>query len=88
MHSVLSLAALASVATAALHQIPQAPAVASSSADGTTGVGYFQQLIDHDHPELGTFSQRYFWSDAFWKGPGSPVGLYNPFGKSQDRQLI
>ncbi|OCK74614.1 serine carboxypeptidase [Lepidopterella palustris CBS 459.81] len=38
----------------------------------------FQQLIDHDHPELGTFSQFYYWSDEHWKGPGSPVILFTP----------
>ena len=38
----------------------------------------FEQLIDHDHPELGTFSQRYFYSDEFWAGPGSPIVLTTP----------
>ena len=33
----------------------------------------FQQLIDHDNPSLGTFSQFYYYSTEFWKGPGSPV---------------
>ncbi|EAW11756.1 putative serine peptidase [Aspergillus clavatus NRRL 1] len=38
----------------------------------------FDQLIDHDNPELGTFQQRFWWSSEFWKGPGSPVVLFTP----------
>jgi hypothetical protein len=34
----------------------------------------FQQYIDHDHPELGTFSQRYWYNSQYWSGPGAPVG--------------
>ena len=37
------------------------------------GNGTFEQLLDHDNPDLGTFSQRFWWSDEFWAGPGSPV---------------
>ena len=33
----------------------------------------FEQLIDHDNPSLGTFSQFYYYSTDFYKGPGSPV---------------
>ena len=36
---------------------------------------YFEQLIDHDNPGLGTFSQRYYSADKFYKGSGSPVVL-------------
>ena len=42
------------------------------------GTGVFEQYIDHDHPELGTFQQRYWWSDEFFAGPGSPVVLFTP----------
>jgi hypothetical protein len=35
-------------------------------------------LIDHDKPELGTFSQFYYYSSEHWKGPGSPVVLMTP----------
>ncbi|KAK4616337.1 putative extracellular serine carboxypeptidase [Fulvia fulva] len=38
----------------------------------------FEQLIDHNNPELGTFSQFYFYDDRYWKGPGSPVILFTP----------
>jgi hypothetical protein len=33
----------------------------------------FEQLIDHNNPSLGTFSQFYYYSTEFYKGPGSPV---------------
>jgi len=33
----------------------------------------FEQLIDHENPNLGTFSQFYYYSTEFYKGPGSPV---------------
>ena len=33
----------------------------------------FEQLIDHDNPSLGTFSQFYYYSTEFYDGPGSPV---------------
>ena len=38
----------------------------------------FRQIIDHSNPELGTFSQFYYYSDQFWGGPGSPVVLFTP----------
>jgi len=47
-------------------------------AEGSTGYGTFDQLIDHANPKLGTFKQRYWYSSQFWKGPGSPVYLVNP----------
>ncbi|KAM3437764.1 hypothetical protein MY4824_003598 [Beauveria thailandica] len=47
------------------------------STDNTT-MGYFDQLIDHSRPELGTFKQRYFYSTAYYKGPGSPVSVAAP----------
>jgi len=37
----------------------------------------FQQLIDHENPSLGTFSQFYYYSTEFYKGRGSPV-VSNP----------
>lgn len=44
----------------------------------STGQATFQQLIDHDHPELGTFPQQFWWSDEFYAGPGSPVVFFTP----------
>lgn len=46
-------------------------------ADAVTAAT-FQQLIDHRRPELGTFSQRYWYNDEFYDGPGSPVILVTP----------
>ncbi|EHA50296.1 hypothetical protein MCOR27_005879 [Pyricularia oryzae] len=40
--------------------------------------GFFDQYIDHSNPSLGTFRQKFWWSDEFYKGPGSPVILFNP----------
>ncbi|KAK5992035.1 putative extracellular serine carboxypeptidase-like protein [Cladobotryum mycophilum] len=40
--------------------------------------GTFQQLIDHDHPELGTFTQHFFFNGDFYAGPGSPIILMTP----------
>jgi hypothetical protein len=42
------------------------------------GNSTFQQLIDHNNPGLGTFSQFYFYSDQYYAGPGSPVILFTP----------
>ncbi|ODA80554.1 hypothetical protein RJ55_03513 [Drechmeria coniospora] len=40
--------------------------------------GYFQQLIDHKNPSLGTFTQRYWWNADHYAGPGSPVVMNAP----------
>ncbi|KAH8889450.1 hypothetical protein GQ53DRAFT_216298 [Thozetella sp. PMI_491] len=40
--------------------------------DPTSGLEIFSQQLDHADPQLGTFSQRYWWSSRFWAGPGSP----------------
>lgn len=37
----------------------------------------FSQLIDHTQPSLGTFNQRYFFSDEFWTGQGAPIIIFN-----------
>lgn len=42
------------------------------------GQGTFDQLLDHSNLELGTFKQRFWYSTKFWKGPGSPIILFNP----------
>ncbi|KAG8903251.1 hypothetical protein FRC01_009277, partial [Tulasnella sp. 417] len=47
----------------------------------TNGVEFeywFDQLIDHNNPSAGTFKQRYFFSDEYWKGDGSPIILQTP----------
>ncbi|KAJ8474948.1 hypothetical protein ONZ51_g6894 [Trametes cubensis] len=37
---------------------------------------YFDQLIDHDNPSLGTFKQRYWLSYQYYE-PGGPIVLMN-----------
>ncbi|KAL9055018.1 MAG: hypothetical protein Q9162_003783 [Coniocarpon cinnabarinum] len=37
----------------------------------------FQQNIDHNATDLGTFSQFYYFNDEFW-APGGPVVLFTP----------
>lgn len=41
-------------------------------------MAYFDQLIDHNRPELGTFKQRYYYSTDYWQGPGSPISMEGP----------
>jgi hypothetical protein len=48
---------------------PGDPTITASTIMNAT----FEQLIDHDNPSLGTFSQFYYYSTEFCKGPGSPV---------------
>lgn len=46
--------------------------------DSNYGQGTFEQLIDHTNPSLGTFSQRFWWGDEYYAGPGSPVVFFTP----------
>jgi hypothetical protein len=45
----------------------------STTAAAAVQNATFEQLIDHENPSLGTFSQFYYYSTEFYKGPGSPV---------------
>ncbi|KAI0179393.1 peptidase S28 [Hypoxylon sp. FL1284] len=47
-------------------------------AQAATGIAYFDQYIDHDNPEFGTFSQTYWYNATFWAGPGSPIIIFTP----------
>ncbi|KAH9174223.1 peptidase S28 [Lactarius sanguifluus] len=38
---------------------------------------YFDQYVDHNHPTMGTFKQRYWASWEFYK-PGGPMILFTP----------
>lgn len=63
-----------------LHKYDRRHYIAARPADGT-GVptaGFFDQLIDHNNPKLGTFKQRFWWSAHYYGGPGSPVILEAP----------
>ncbi|KAI3393116.1 hypothetical protein diail_4715 [Diaporthe ilicicola] len=50
----------------------------ASDSSATMGTGTFQQLLDHSDPSKGTFSQAFWWSTQYWKGPGSPVVFFTP----------
>ena len=54
------------------------PRPLNNALPATTGNGTFQQVLDHDNPSAGNFSQRFWWSDQYWGGPGSPVVLFTP----------
>lgn len=77
MRSILSTIALgvswASFVVASRPNVPRAPAITAEAQIQQYATGWFDQLLDHDKPALGTFKQRYFWSTEYWKGPGSPV---------------
>ncbi|KAG8950856.1 hypothetical protein FRC04_007088 [Tulasnella sp. 424] len=44
----------------------------------------FTQLIDHSNPSAGGFRQRYFFSDQYYKGQGSPIIITTPGEQSAD----
>src|SRR4029079_10568792 len=56
-----------------LQKTSNSPTLMSSSAVEELT---FQQFIDHNAPELGTFAQRYFLDESLAKGKDSPVFLY------------
>jgi hypothetical protein len=39
---------------------------------------FFDQLLDHSNPSLGTFPQRFWFFDDYYK-EGGPVVLFNAF---------
>jgi hypothetical protein len=43
----------------------------------------FSQCLDHDHPELGTFEQRYWWDATYYK-PGGPIFMFNAGEQAAD----
>lgn len=47
-----------------------------SPGEGT--IAYFDQLIDHSNPGLGTFKQEYWYSTMYYDGPGSPIVFEAP----------
>lgn len=42
-----------------------------------SGNSTFAQLIDHDQPGLGTFSQFYYYSTQYYGGPGLRPSSYS-----------
>ncbi|MGM9454312.1 S28 family serine protease [Legionella bozemanae] len=45
-------------------------------AEKTIQLAYFKQLIDHNDPVLGTFSQRYYLDETYGPKEDSPVFFY------------
>ncbi|KAK6213288.1 endoprotease [Colletotrichum tabaci] len=43
-----------------------------------SGHGTFQQYVDHNNLDKGTFSQSFWFNSTYWKGPGSPIIFYTP----------
>ena len=76
--SAVAVLALVQSAAAVLPFIPVPPPLAADHDDTVVKrqAASFTQYISHDKPELGTFTQRYWWNATFWKGPGSPVGCF------------
>lgn len=56
----------------------------SSSPPNPVGEYFFDQLLDHTNPSLGTFKQRYFFSAQYYGGQGSPIILATPGEQSID----
>ncbi|KAF9026495.1 hypothetical protein BDZ89DRAFT_1067591 [Hymenopellis radicata] len=48
---------------------------------------WFNQLIDHANPSLGTFKQRYFFSGEFYE-PGGPILLVNAGEQNADSNIV
>lgn len=50
----------------------------SYRGDHTVYWNWFEQLLDHDKPELGTFKQLYYFNAGDYAGPGSPIIMNSP----------
>ncbi|PSR81934.1 endoprotease endo-Pro [Coniella lustricola] len=50
----------------------------------TSGLITFEQLLDHNDPSKGTFSQRVWYNSEFWSGPGAPVVFFTPGEEEAD----
>ncbi|CEJ94727.1 hypothetical protein VHEMI10243 [[Torrubiella] hemipterigena] len=55
---------------------PRLPGDTSTAGHGK--LEFFDQLIDHSNPSLGTFKQRYWWNTDHYGGPHSPIVLESP----------
>ncbi|KAG2114779.1 peptidase S28 [Suillus discolor] len=80
----LARAAIPNAMLRGMPSLPKIPVPARSitSPNGTalppiTTVYYFDQLIDHNNPDLGTFQQRYWMNWEFYE-PGGPIVLMTP----------
>ena len=88
MYSLLGIVATSNVLFAAafnqlqLGKVQKPTGVASAWESIKTG--YFDQLLDHSNPSLGTFKQRYFFDDTLWTGDGAPIVLTSPGEQEAD----
>ncbi|KAG2053444.1 hypothetical protein BDR06DRAFT_982770 [Suillus hirtellus] len=80
----LARAAIPNAMLRGMPSLPKVPVPARSntSPNGTalppiTTVYYFDQLIDHNNPDLGTFQQRYWMNWEFYE-PGGAIVLMTP----------
>ncbi|KAG1743017.1 peptidase S28 [Suillus lakei] len=58
---------------------PERPVISpnGTALPNITTVYYFDQLIDHNNPDVGTFQQRYWMNWEFYE-PGGPIILMTP----------
>lgn len=49
---------------------------ARATAASPIGPYFFNQLLDHSNPSLGTFPQRYWFNDGYYN-EGGPIVLFN-----------
>ncbi|KIY52352.1 peptidase S28 [Fistulina hepatica ATCC 64428] len=73
--------------------IPKPPPVSAPEGPVTSSTGetfpdydtvyWFDQLIDHDNPSLGTFKQRYWYNVEYYEG-GGPIVVFTPGESNAD----
>lgn len=73
MRALSTLATATAFASQALALPPVRHLFAEKVERPTIVEASFDQLIDHNNPDLGTFPQRYWYNDEWWNGEGSPV---------------
>lgn len=56
----------------------------TAATASTSGLLSFEQLLDHNDPSKGTFSQRVWYNSEFWSGPGAPVVFFTPGEEEAD----
>lgn len=57
------------------------------SGSSTIGNTTFDQQLDHSDFSKGTFGQRYWWDAQYYKGPGSPIFVFNP-GETDAEDMV
>ncbi|KAG2127940.1 serine carboxypeptidase S28-domain-containing protein [Suillus bovinus] len=74
-----------------LHKLPVPERYFTSSNDATlpniSTVYYFDELIDHNNPGLGTFKQRYWMDVEFYESEHRFFGYSNPYDNLTSQSL-